>query len=897
MSTARISLGSEGGLHAAAGEGRKPLMNLARICRILGVALVACAAVALAAPAAKPTPAQIEQWIKQLGDSEFVARESATRKLWEAGDHAEAALQRATKSDDPEIARRAREILDKFKWGQYPDTPKEVADLITAYQETPADKGPPFKYKAEVIRKLLRAGPFGIKAIRRLSSAEPADDVREAVFGDLRKDLAEFLADGKLDAAEAVVDAGAYTQSMGPAYVAAFWLVRGKPEETIARYEALAGVPEQKRAAEVLAFLYRAKGDTAAARKAAEKAHKRELIEGLLYEAADWKALAAKPTIVNAETPLEQAAFRAAYQRLAGKEKELDDCLAEVRKLAEGDPDKETGAFVAAKAFFLNDLPADGLEWVGRSNRNTARFEILVAQLKYNEAFAVVEAARTAGARDMQALELLQARTLYLLGEKEKAQAIFTRYAGDIKEGFDEEVVHALLETEYRLGLKDQAFEHCAKALALHTPDAPQKVQIRPLLAQVFPDHTDEAIVWWTVLRRKAGTEKHAQVLERLRKLLEGKTPAKELEELIADAEKGAEGLDVALVPAAQVAAARAAGREDLAERVLEKATRPEALLLLGDIQAGKRRWAQAAATYHRAWEADREQPLPMLLEGMALRRSGKEAEGKKLIDLAHTLPLGNVQLRYALIQELGKRGHEDAVRRESELMRVVASPESYHFGAAMRRLANDALAKKDYEAAARAYEQSMLRCLTRYTNFVQMAGYVGVPAMVHRVRGEARLAAGDKEGARKEIAMARTLLPGNIELSIQMLPQLEKSGLAKEGDQLFNETLAVYEKICKEYPKCAYAHNSAAWLSACCRRNLDGGLAHATKAVELAPDTPAYMDTLAEMHFQRGDKDKAVAMQKRVVELDPKKPYYRKQLARLEAGDPKADRPAEEDD
>jgi predicted Zn-dependent protease len=873
-------------------------MNLPRICGILGFTSLACAAIALAAPAPKPTPEQIEQWIKQLGDNEFVVRETASRKLWAAGDHAEGALQRATKSDDPEVARRAQAILEKFKWGQYPDTPKDVAELITAYQDsTPDGKGPPFKHKADIIRKLLRAGPFGIKAIRRISSAEPADDVREAVFGDLRKDLSEFLADGKLDAAEALIDAGAYTQSMGPSYVAAFWLVRGKPEDTITRYEALASVPEQKRAAEVLAFLYRAKGDFPAARKAADRARSRELIEGLLYEAGDWKALAAKPTIVNAETPLEQAAIRAAYQRLAGKDRDLDDCLAEVRKLAEGDPDKENGCFLAAKAFFLNDRPTDGLEWVAKSTRNSARFEILVAQLKYAEAFAVVEAARTAGARDLQALELLQARTLYLLGEKEKAVATFTRYADQIKEGVDEEVVHSLLETEYKLGLKDQAFEHCARALALHTPDAPMKVQIRPLLSQVFPDHVDAAIVWWTVLRRKYAAETHVQVLGRLRKLLDGKTPAKELDGLIAESEKGAEGLDAALLAQAQVAAARAAGRDDLAERCLEKATPPDILLLLGDVQAGRRRWAQAAATYRRAWEGEREQPLPLLLAGMALQRSGKKDEGKRLIDLAHTLPLGNVQLRYALIQELGKRGYEEEAQREAELLRVVAPPESYHFGAAMRRLAADALQKKDFDAAARGYEQSMLRCLTKYTNFVAMAGYVGVPAMIHRVRAEARLAAGETDAARKEITLARTLLPGNIDLAIRLLPPLEKRGQAKDADQLFRETLAVYDKLCKEYPKCAWAHNSAAWLSACCRRNLDGALAHATRAVELTPDTPSYMDTLAEVYFQRGDKEKAVALQKRVIELDPKKPYFRKQLARIEAGDPKADRPPEDDD
>jgi hypothetical protein len=37
--------------------------------------------------------------------------------------------------------------------------------------------------------------------------------------------------------------------------------------------------------------------------------------------------------------------------------------------------------------------------------------------------------------------------------------------------------------------------------------------------------------------------------------------------------------------------------------------------------------------------------------------------------------------------------------------------------------------------------------------------------------------------------------------------------------------------------------------------------------------------------------------LQKRVVELDPKRSYYRKQLHRLEAGDPAAERPPQDQD
>ena len=60
-----------------------------------------------------------------------------------------------------------------------------------------------------------------------------------------------------------------------------------------------------------------------------------------------------------------------------------------------------------------------------------------------------------------------------------------------------------------------------------------------------------------------------------------------------------------------------------------------------------------------------------------------------------------------------------------------------------------------------------------------------------------------------------------------------------------------------KDYPDSAYAHNSAAWVMANCRRDLDAALKHAEKAVKVEPKSAGYIDTLAEVTFRRGDRDK----------------------------------------
>ena len=104
---------------------------------------------------APPDKEQIAKLVKQLGDNDFDVREAASRKLLEVGEPAEDALATAAKSDDAEVSRRATEILERFKWGLYPDTPKNVAELIEAYKA--AEAGARGKSSATSSRRACRA--------------------------------------------------------------------------------------------------------------------------------------------------------------------------------------------------------------------------------------------------------------------------------------------------------------------------------------------------------------------------------------------------------------------------------------------------------------------------------------------------------------------------------------------------------------------------------------------------------------------------------------------------------------------------------------------------------------------------------------------------------------------
>src|SRR5262249_35083305 len=102
----------------------------------LRLVLMAACLLSAAVPRAQPpqTEKEIAEAVRQLGDPRFAVREKASVFLRGAGRAAEAALREALKSEDNEVVRRARAILDQFKWGLFPDTPRPIAELVKQYQ-------------------------------------------------------------------------------------------------------------------------------------------------------------------------------------------------------------------------------------------------------------------------------------------------------------------------------------------------------------------------------------------------------------------------------------------------------------------------------------------------------------------------------------------------------------------------------------------------------------------------------------------------------------------------------------------------------------------------------------------------------------------------------------------
>jgi len=438
----------------------------------------------------------------------------------------------------------------------------------------------------------------------------------------------------------------------------------------------------------------------------------------------------------------------------------------------------------------------------------------------------------------------------------------------------------------------------------------------------LFPEHDDAAQVWWTFLRKRHPEQPAEQTLDRIRSLLGARRAAQGGEalddswrQLAGDPARpgaaGGEALDDSWrqhVAAADQAGETLGGRKRqewlaaladtclihgdrrLARQYLERAAEAETTaavcLRLGDLLAEDGARAEAAHWYRRAWDADPKQPLGLYLAGRLLDESGQSEEGRRLMEVARLAPLGNERTRHQLAKGLQDRGLDEEATRQWEWILRTGAFRSWSVNEAGKYLGNQASGKDNHRAAA-YWERLLLSCLQTSTGIVDASGYLQVIHVIHKARARGFLAEGRIAEAVRELEAARAALPGETKLAMDMVPKLDELGEKDHGDALFARVFAALCEVCEDLPESPGWHNNAAWLAARLGRKLDEALAHAQRATELAPDRAAYLDTLAEVHFRRGEPEKAVELARRCIELEPEREFYREQLERFEKGEP----------
>ena len=163
------------------------------------------------------------------------------------------------------------------------------------------------------------------------------------------------------------------------------------------------------------------------------------------------------------------------------------------------------------------------------------------------------------------------------------------------------------------------------------------------------------------------------------------------------------------------------------------------------------------------------------------------------------------------------------------------------------------------------------------------MAGYLVSTAVLHNLRAHQHLADKDYDKALKEGLIAAGITTSDIDSSAKLVEALDAAKKHRQADKLFKAFYDPWKKSLAAFPDSPLINNNLAWLCAISNRKIDEAMTLSNRALELEDDNQNYVDTLAEIYFRLGNREKAVEIQKRCVELNPQVQLFKDRLKHFE--------------
>ncbi|MDP3851866.1 MAG: hypothetical protein Q8Q59_15285 [Luteolibacter sp.] len=876
-------------------------------------ACVACHRSEAAAPELTVAPVlaqavpEIDALVRGLADENFRNREKATRELWELGEKALPALKEAAASSDPEQAVRAQDLLRKIQLHITPDTDPSVISLVERYgSATPGEK-------AALLGKMR--GKRAWRQILKLYAAETDAEFREKLRPSMnvvavRAARQRLLQNDAAGAREFLEMAPA--DAAGLLALAEFHRSHGTLEAELE----LANTHKGRKAAAWRLALHRAAGNPAAAREAAIAAGEPRIAAAMaalvgdplpwLREiqqqpkdfplAAHYASIAAKRWLAQKGRPADlEPLMRALTSRNSA---ERDSAMSALFLLGEAD---------AAETALVKSQPLDAFLYFEALERIPEALQALgldpkkpdykpwvekrIATLLDDD----IENQHEASSDEAEILNL--ARFLERRGLHEQASAVFS---GPLA---------AMAEKDLN------AFVDFLGKLFAIIPETTDHVRYAPRLARNIgvswagedQGRWEDLVVaacgdddrtgdWWDWLKEIKPDSDRVERFDAMLALFGiGPDPRGLRTRWLGLLWKSAE----AAAPSERtIMAARIA---DLADETGDVATCLKAWEQMSpegreEIFWGKQiihfsaveRWDDAAKVILKQISAITEaQQQPEADQhayaAAALREAGDKEQAATHERWADRLNLGNATVAIKI-----GNGHaygRDYPRAAEWYARaaIQADPDSDEFVLAMK-LHAEALQGQEKWLENAAISEVVAAC---YSLSTYPAGNQ-LPFMRQRMQADMARALSrlksDRSGAIATLAKCHRTFISDGSLADVFFPALRKAGLQQEHDTWFKESWDRISKIISRYPDSDNTLNTAAWFAARALRQLDAAEKHLRKAIAANPEQAAYLDTMGEIQFARGNRAKALEWSVKAVNFAPADSMLRRQQQRFRA-------------
>ena len=809
------------------------------------------------ASAAGITPDQKKRWREALGSQDYGVRVEAMNEIWETGEEALSLLEELSENEDPEIAARASVLTQKLLLGITPDTSGKVLVLIDQYLES-APRG-----RVAVLEQLRSLEEFDL--ILRLRRVEKSDRVvsrMDAMISQYMPRIVRgYLNDEKYDEAKEILGlSDKYDHIIRLGHLLD---VTGGLDQELERLRKGDSVGNSRR---YLGYL-RVKGDAGLLRKEARRLGDRSaeviaaLVEGDFEPYFKYLLEIGKLGLpvqnyikwTLADHKGDTEAKKKAYESilyLSKQEGEEREARMNLFRMGRGKEVVERlgDGYLAAKiSYFLMQeeyLNAQNLIEVPEALELEgwiASLSLKVEEELQNEGRGVETD------RMISAVEFLEGRGR-LDDAKDVALALFD--AAREKP----EISHSALAREIYFSAPLSVVTAVAREIEGH--DATASVFLGEML------YSDQEHIW--VFNLLGEMMPKISMDERLaltcsfsnRHLLVSPERYDEVfERVVLTVLKSEEALD-GLKKLFQILQYR--NRESELVRICEEQSKlgfdSNFLRYLIALDGG--RIDDAIDNLERVeFQAETVSSVFMMQKGLAFKLAGKKG-WKEMIERARVLSSGTVkdleaiaaqQLQVGFIGESHQSLREALLRSE-----VVPLPGDYSgiddviaglsAGAATLRHWREALAYREVAAVTSSYAGVTGGIFLMRDRFQVLVA-----------QGAVAMEEGDIAGAVTAFSEAHRILPRDGYLANELFPVLREVGLIELHDQLFAQSAEYAREVIRRFPKDDNAYNNFAWLASRANRCLEEAEAYLMKALEMKPQSAAYLDTMGEIHFARG--------------------------------------------
>jgi tetratricopeptide (TPR) repeat protein len=305
---------------------------------------------------------------------------------------------------------------------------------------------------------------------------------------------------------------------------------------------------------------------------------------------------------------------------------------------------------------------------------------------------------------------------------------------------------------------------------------------------------------------------------------------------------------------------------------------------------AGVGRWAEAAGEWMRLTKRSPNYPSFRAYAASCYRRAGDEAAAAEQERIAELMSLGQADTQLECGAAFALAGDFERATRWWRRAAVEGTGSSLAFLKSLYYLNQQAFASGDWKTAAVLAEVLALQeAMSGNDDYGIPVAYESSASLRMRIdadmaRAFSRLGT-DRAAAIEEIKRGASIPFADLSLADYFFAPMREGGLVKLHDEAFDRLWQNLVKRIARFPDCDNTRNSAAWLASRANRQLGEAEKYLEKAIENNPRQAAYLDTMAEVHFARGNRERAVEFSARGLKEEPEDLQLVRQHERFKSG------------